>query len=163
MKFKKPSFIFFIAVMAYCISLFSCTHTGVFEKNTTIPNYEWKSNFAIAGSFSIEDTTVAYNSYLVLRHTDAYTYNNIWINLGIRVPGDSMRFQKINLLLATDASGWMGSGMNDIWEVRQLLSKELIPLHKTGTYNYTLSQIMRDDPLTAVMSAGLRLEKQTGQ
>ena len=163
MKFKKRFFIFCIVVISCSLLFFSCTHTGVFEKNTSIPNYEWKNNFAVTGSFSIADTSAAYNTYIVLRHTDAYKYNNIWINLGIQVPGGSMQYRKIDLTLATDANGWMGSGMNDIWEVRQLLPQGILPLHKTGTYAYSISQIMRDEPLSAVMSAGLRVEKQASQ
>ena len=140
------------------MQIVSCTQLEIFEKNTTIPRYEWKSNFIIKGSFSITDTSAAYNTYIVLRHTDAYKYNNIWLNVGIQQPGDSMHFQKIDLPLGTDATGWMGTGMNDIWEVRQLLfSKRFI---KKGTYNFSIAQIMRDDPLPSIMNAGMRLEKQ---
>jgi hypothetical protein len=32
---------------------------------------------------------------------------------------------------------------------------------KPGTYTYSITQIMRDNPLSAVMSAGLRVEKHT--
>ena len=163
MKLKKRSLLYSIYVLSCSIVFFSCTHTGVFEKNTTIPNYEWKSNFAVSGNFSITDTATLYNTYIVLRHTDAYKYNNIWINLGIQVPGGTMQYRKVDLSLATDANGWMGSGMNDIWEVRQLLPQSILPLHQTGTYIYSIAQIMRDDPLPAVMSAGLRVEKQANQ
>jgi gliding motility-associated lipoprotein GldH len=159
MKLKIRSLISYFTTIAVCGLFFSCTHTDVFEKNTTIPGYEWKSSFEIKGNFTVTDTSSAYNTYIVLRHTDAYKYNNIWLNLGIQPPGDSMHFQKIDVTLATDANGWMGSGMNDIWEIRQLLFKEAMRFKKPGTYAYSISQIMRDEPLPAVMSAGLRLEK----
>ncbi len=137
--------------------LFSCTQTNVFENNTTIPGNAWKNSFTVKGSFKVSDTASPYKTYIVLRHTDAYRYSNIWLNLGLQSPGDSMRYSKINIELGTDAGGWMGTGMNDIWEMRQLI---LIPLKKNGIYNYSISQIMRDDPLAAVLSAGLRVEKQ---
>ena len=76
--------------------------------------------------------------------------------MGIQAAGDSMRYTKINIPLATDAAGWMGTGMDDIWELRHRVQ---LPPIKPGNYTYTLSQIMRDDPLSAVMSAGLRVEK----
>jgi gliding motility-associated lipoprotein GldH len=93
----------------------------------------------------------------VLRHTDAYKYNNIWLNVGLQAPGDSMRYQKLNIELATDATGWEGSGMNDIWEVRKPLFVE--PLKHKGEYHFNITQIMRDNPLANVMSVGLRMEK----
>jgi gliding motility-associated lipoprotein GldH len=156
---------FSLLSIAYCLFLIACcmlpacTPLDTFEKNTTIPNYQWKSSFQAKGSFLIVDTSVVYNAYIVLRHTDAYKYNNIWVNVGIQPPADSMHYQKIDMPLGTDAGGWMGSGMNDIWELRQLLFKQM-RFKKTGTYNFSITQIMRDDPLPAVMSAGLRVQKQ---
>ena len=147
---------FFLLLVAYCFFITSCTQINVFEKNTTIPDYKWKSSFEVKGSFSVNDSSTSYKTYIVLRHTDAYKYNNIWLNVGIKFPGDSMRYQKIDLQLGTDAGGWMGSGMNDIWELRQLL---MLQFSKPGIYNYSITQIMRDDPLLAIMSAGLRVEK----
>ncbi len=69
-----------------------------------------------------------------------------------------MRFQKINLLLGNDANGWEGTGMNDIWEVRSLLNSEPQRFLRTGTYNFSIAQIMRDNPLLHIMSVGLRIE-----
>ena len=143
--------------LALCFFTFSCTQLETFEKNTNIPQYQWQSDFKAAGSFTITDTTTSYKIFIVLRHTDAYSYNNIWLNVGIAEPGDSMIYRKADIPLGTDASGWDGTGMNDIWEIRQLLMVK--KFSKTGTYNFIISHIMRDDPLAAVMSAGLRLEK----
>jgi gliding motility-associated lipoprotein GldH len=146
---------FFLLLIVSCLFI-SCTQINVFEKNTTIPDYKWKSSFEVKGSFSVADISTPYKTYIVLRHTDAYKYNNIWLNIGIQAPGDTMRYQKADVPLGTDAGGWMGTGMNDIWELRQLV---MLRFSKPGIYNYSITQIMRDDPLPAIMSAGLRVEK----
>ena len=145
-----------------CCQLFliSCTKIDVFEKNTVIPKYEWYNNFTAKGSFEIDDTLSTYNIYLVLRHTDAYQYNNIWLNIGLQSPGDTIYTQKTDILLGTDAQGWEGSGMNDIWEIRKLLSGEPRRFKRSGTYNFSINHIMRDNPLRNIMSVGLRVEKQ---
>lgn len=132
---------------------------GVFEKNTTIPSYNWVMNFAATGTFNITDTLGSYNIFLVLRHTDGYSYNNIWLNVGLKSPGDSMYFQKVNLSLGNDASGWEGSGMNDIWEVRKLLNGQPRRFIKKGEYQFEIRHIMRENPLKGIMSAGFRVEK----
>jgi hypothetical protein len=49
--------------------------------------------------------------------------------------------------------------MNDIWEVRKLLNGKPRRFKKTGEYKFRIFQIMREDPLKNVMSAGLRVEK----
>ncbi len=155
---RKLEIAFCLLLIVNCIFISSCTQLETFEKNTSIPNYQWNSNFKTEGSFLITDTAATYKAYVVLRHTDAYKYNNIWLNVGIAEPGDSLHFRKVDMQLGTDADGWAGSGMNDIWELRQLLMIKRFT--KTGTYKFAISQIMRDDPLPAVMSAGMRLEKQ---
>lgn len=151
---------FLLLPVTCCLFLSSCTQIEIFEKNTAIPEYEWQQNFSAKGDFIISDTISAYSIYLVLRHTDAYQYNNIWLNIGLQPPGDSMHFQKVNLVLGDDANGWEGTGMNDIWEVRKLLNGRPQRFIKPGKYSFKIAQIMRDDPLLHVMSVGLRVEKQ---
>lgn len=148
-----------ITAAAVLIFFTSCTQIEIFEKNTAIPKYEWQQNFYATGNFLITDTVSAFSIYLVLRHTDAYQYNNIWLNIGLQPPGDSMHYQKVNLKLGNDANGWEGTGMNDIWEIRKLLNGEPRRFKQGGIYNFKISQIMRDNPLLHMMSVGLRVEK----
>jgi gliding motility-associated lipoprotein GldH len=143
-----------------CTALFSCRQLNVYEKNTSIAGHNWKSDVAAKGSFDIKDTAAFYNMYLVLRHTDAYQYENIWLNIGLQAPGDSMRYTRYNVQLANGAAGWEGTGMNDIWEIRKLLETSAGIFKKPGTWNFAVNQLMRDNPLPHIMSAGLRVEKQ---
>jgi gliding motility-associated lipoprotein GldH len=145
--------VFFTAI---CF-LNACTQIELFEKNTPITNLKWQNNFKANGTFNITDTTSLYNIFVVLRHTDAYQYNNIWLNVALQAASDSVNMQKVNLSLGSDVQGWEGAGMNDIWEVRKLIAQR-VPLKK-GDYNFSIGQIMRDNPLQHIMSVGLRLEK----
>jgi gliding motility-associated lipoprotein GldH len=156
---KKVSFNKFLLASVILAALHGCATIDVFEKNTPIPGNRWSRDFAATGSFEITDTASFYNIYIVLRHTDSYNYNNIWLNVGVMSPGDSMRFQKIDLTLGNDREGWEGTGMNDIWEVRKLIFGQPRRFVRPGTYNFSIRHIMRDDPLPHVMSAGLRIEK----
>jgi len=151
--------VYCLLLIGFCLSLSSCTRLEVFEKDISIPGYKWETNFAAKGKFDITDTTASYNIYLVLRHTDAYKYDNIWLNIGLQSPGDSLQYQKVNLELGNDAKGWEGTGMNDIWEVRKVLNDRPLPFKKTGGYAFSIMQIMRDNPLPGIMSAGLRIER----
>lgn len=159
MNGKQQKILIPLIVTALWLTFFSCTQVSVYEKNTSIPGYKWQHNFSANGSFIIKDTLSAYNIYIVLRHTDSYKYNNIWLNVGLQPPGDSMHYQHADLSLASDATGWEGSGMNDIWEVRKLLNGRPRRFVKAGEYRFSITQIMRDNPLPGMMSAGLRVEK----
>lgn len=153
LSYKRP-FIWLIAV------LFSaCQTLDVFEKNVSIPNQEWASAFKPEIELEITDTTSLYNIYFVVRHTDAYRYKNLWVNVYTRMPTDSLPKQRLDMLLATDDKGWLGSGMDDIFEHRIRITNQPVQLNKAGLYKFRLEQIMREDPLQFVMNVGIRVEK----
>jgi gliding motility-associated lipoprotein GldH len=133
-------------------------NTGVFEHNVAIPGHEWASGFRPEISFTIQDTTSLYNVYVVLRHTDAFGFNNIWLRATVEQPGDTaLRSQPLDLTLATN-DGWLGTAMDDIYENRILIQK-LTKFRRPGTYRFTLEQIMRQDPLLHILNVGIRIEK----
>jgi gliding motility-associated lipoprotein GldH len=139
--------------------LFSCTTIDIFEKSVAIPGHEWKSSYRPSFEFNITDTATTYNVFLVLRHTEKYNFNNIFINLYVKGPGmDSTIKIQQDVLLATNEKGWLGTGMDDVYEHRSTLAARQ-PL-KAGTYTFTIEQIMREDPLQEVLNVGLRLEKE---
>ena len=149
-------FLFFV-IASVCLS--ACTQLDVFEKNTVIPKNQWQYSLVPNFDFVIKDTTASYNVYIVLRHTDAYQYNNIWLNVGTRSPADTMRYQKFDLQLGTDAKGWEGTGMDDVWELRKLITNGPVKFNRAGNYTFSIAQIMRENPLANVMSVGVRVEK----
>ncbi len=137
-----------------------CKKLDVFEKNIPVPAYKWQNTWKPAYDFDISDTTQSYKVYIVLRHTDAYKYNNIWLNIGTQFPSDSsFKYQRFELALGNDAHGWEGTGMDDIWEVRKLITNGPVKFSKTGKYKFIIGQIMREDPLPNIVSVGVRVEK----
>lgn len=150
-----------VLVVSVCILLFaSCGKVDVFEKNVTIPHQSWSSRFKPEITFDVEDSSARYKIFIVIRHTDAYRYKNIWVNIYTQSPTGVAQNQPLNLQLATDSRGWIASGMDDIYEHRILISPPQHPLPLTkGTYHFKLENIMREDPLKNVMNVGIRLEK----
>lgn len=151
--------LFFFSACCVVLSLTSCYRLDVFEKNTAIPKNEWNYNFKPSFNFTITDTASEYNLYVVIRHRDAYRYNNIWLNIGTQSPNDTMRYQRFDLLLGTDAKGWEGTGMDDIWELRKSITNGPFKFKKTGNYIFSIEQIMRENPLLNILSIGIRVEK----
>jgi len=152
MKFFNP------ALFAVIMCLFiACDTIGIYEKTSALPKHEWSSNNQLGFDFNAEDSLAYYNIYLVLRHTESYHFNNIWINFTSSVPGKKIQTQRLNLQLA-NSNGWLGSAMDDIIEQRILLSGQPMKLSK-GNYKFTLQQIMRENPLQNILNAGIRVEK----
>ncbi len=146
-------------VLLLSVLIISCGTIDVFEKNVSIPNHQWNSAFVPEIPFDISDTSALYNIYVVLRHTDAYQYNNIWLNAYVQMPEDTLKKQRLELRLATDDKGWIGSGMDDIFEHRILITHSPQQFNKVGRYIFKLENIMREDPLLHVMNVGIRVEK----
>ncbi len=161
-KYFSLKTLFVSLLIVCCCNWMACTSpAGVFEKDIPLPGQQWDSNFRPTIDFNIreDDTTYRYNVYLVLRHTDAYNFNNIWIRGTVRQPGDSaIRSERYDLLLATNDKGWLGSGMDDIYEHRVQIQQDT-KFSRPGTYSFTLEQIMREDPLKHVLNIGVRIEK----
>ena len=142
------------------LSLVSCIPAiDVFEKDVTIPKQQWESSFKPQIIFSVKDTNSLYNVYVVLRHSDAYNYNNIWIKATVIQPGDKLsKSEQYDLRLASNDKGWLGTAMDDIYEQRVLIQPQT-KFTKAGDYQFTLEQVMREDPLQHVLNVGVRVEK----
>ncbi len=145
-------------VLLLFIFLSACGTNDVFERAERFPNHEWPANQQPKAQFEISDTTSLYNIYVVIRHTDAYRYNNIWLQVTTQSPADTPRKQLLDISLADNTKGWLGTGMDDIFDRRARITQAPVKLKK-GTYTFTLQQAMREDPLAYVLSAGIRVEK----
>lgn len=160
-RFRKIS-LYFLA--AYCSQLVtvSCTTVDLYEKSVTIPGHSWKTSYRPSFTFTIKDTGSAYQLFLIFRHTDKYNFNNVYINLYTKQPGqDSTQSARFDLQLATNEKGWLANGMDDIYEHRIALTPagQNFYFKKAGDYTFNIEQIMREDPLNNVLNVGLRIEK----
>src|SRR4051812_18439794 len=120
-----------IIISFCCLQLTACGPIGVFEKNVAFKKQEWAGSDKPVFSFSISDTTAAYNIFLVFRHTDAYNYNNVWMKFTRSGP-DTAYTQQVDLRLANNAQGWLGTGMDDIWEHRIPITEQATMFRKSG-------------------------------
>ncbi len=149
----------FLYILLIPVVFVSCIKINLFEKQAAIPSQRWYYNDVPEFTFHIDDTSSLYNVYIILRHTDLYNYNNIWLRIGSDSPGDSMHYQNINLALASDSNGWDGTGMDDIFEVRKNISAGPLSFKKPGDYTFSIAQIMRENPLKYILDIGVRVEK----
>jgi gliding motility-associated lipoprotein GldH len=153
----KPAFV----VGLFTLVLASCKKIDLYEQVVAIPDHSWKSSFKPSFRFTIQDTTVPYNVFLILRHDEKYEFNNIWLRLntgsGKDTTGSSVQYE----LPLANSEGWLSTNaMDDLYEHRiQLTPKDQNFYFRNGEYQFTIEQIMRQDPLNHVLNVGLRIEK----
>ncbi|HEU4471670.1 MAG TPA: gliding motility lipoprotein GldH [Flavisolibacter sp.] len=147
-------------LLAGSIALGSCEKINLYEKNASIPGHSWKSSFKPSFRFAIEDTTVPYEIFIVLRHNERYNYNNIWLSLTVKDPSGLVQRSQLELPLANN-EGWIGkeTAMDDLYEHRILITPKNLGYLKKGEYVFTVGHIMREDPLENVLNIGVRVEK----
>jgi len=138
--------------------LSGCETKQLFEQSTIYPNHNWPSKQATKYQFNVTDTAATYKIFFVIRHHNAYHYKNIWLDLIIKSPKNAITKQVLNLNLADDARGWLGSGMDDIYDQRIPMTASPIRLNK-GVNEISIQHTMREDPLENILSTGIRVEK----
>jgi len=140
------------------LCLVGCQPINLYEQNTIYADHQWPSKQENGYQFTIADTTSSYNVYFVIRHHNAYHYKNIWLQVNTKAPGDTLVKQIVNLNLADDLNGWLGAGMDDIYDHRIAINARPLKFKK-GTYHISMQHIMREDPLQNILSTGIRVEK----
>ena len=138
--------------------LSGCETKQLFEQSTIYPNHNWPAKQATKYQFNVTDTAAAYKIFFVIRHHNAYHYKNIWLDLSIKSPSNAVTKQVLNLNLADDARGWLGTGMDDIYDQRIPMTATPIRFNK-GINEITVQHTMREDPLESILSTGIRVEK----
>jgi len=147
--------------LSVCIAFISCDTIDLYEKIDSIPGHEWSSAYKPQFNFTIKDTTASYQLFITLRHNERYAFNNIWLNLQAQSPGSAAQQFLIELPLASADKGWLGNGMDDLYDHRIpiTLDPQKLNFKKGGEYIFTIEHVMREDPLQNIMNVGLRLEK----
>lgn len=144
-------------VLTACLVLTACNQGELYERLVNIPKGQWQRSYVPQFKFEISDTNRYYKVYVVVRHTNNYPYRNVWMNIGIAYPQDSIKTQQFELPLAA-SDKWLGVGMDDVFERRILLLPRPVRFNKTGSITFTLQHTMRRDPLPFVLQAGIRVE-----
>lgn len=152
----KPHVLFLKLFILFLVS--SCEPIQLYEQTTVYPSHNWSSKEVNQYQFNITDTSSLYKIYFVIRHHNAYHYKNIWLQINTQSPSDTVVKQTLNLQLADDQKGWLGVGMDDIYDQRIPVNATPTKL-KLGVYHFSIQHTMREDPLLGILATGLRVEK----
>lgn len=147
-----------LSLLIFLCCAIACQTNGVFEKMAFFGKQEWRSNDKQSFKFDITDTTAQYRLYFVIRHTDAYRWNNIWVDIAVQSPDSTFHIRREFVL--SDNKKWHGTAVDDVVEQRIPFDKSNSPISlRKGSYTFTLQHVMREDPLQHVLNAGIRVEK----
>lgn len=154
----KRNHLTYFGILFLLLCIGACEENRVYEKNISIEKYTWDSKVVPTFTVDIPDTSALYNIYVNVRHIDLYPFQNIWLQVDTQFPDGTHTNRRIEIILANDEGKWYGEGLGDIWDFRSLIQENAF-FNTPGTYTFTLTQNMREDPLPGIMAVGLRVEK----
>jgi gliding motility-associated lipoprotein GldH len=146
-------------LLLICLFFTQCKKITIYEKRVAIPKFKWDKKFIPTFTFDNAISNKANYVFAIIRHTNNYPYNNIWVKLTAKSPKDSVITKEINIPLTKNNQNkeWNNAGMDDIYETKFPLS----PFSgEVGNFTFTLENIMRDNPLPEILYVGLRIERQ---
>lgn len=148
------------AIFIGLISTFSaCNEPGTLvDQRTEIKKQTWFYTNKFKANVKVEDTSVPYNVYFILRHAAEYKYSNIFILMHQTSPDHQTKTIRYEFKLANPDGEWLGNGSGNLYSYRLAL-KTNYRFPVAGTYSFILEQNMRDNPLREVSDVGLKVEK----
>ena len=152
------SIIFFLLISSL---FYGCLPSPYYQKQEAIPQNQWKYDFNPKFKFEITDSAAIYHTYFIIQHTQAYPYSNLWLWLKVTGPGDKIaKRERLNVMMADPSGKWKGRGIGAVYEERVFLNiSDSIKFDRKGTYEVSLEQNMRVNPLPEILHVGIRVEK----
>ncbi len=118
-----------------------------------LPSYGWRYGDTLAFDAPMRfDTRGSSRIAVGVRHSSAYLYSNLWLEIATPLGSDSMRIDTVNIPLADVYGKWLGRGNNTSYVLSDTLA---------GFYEYDsirparVRHIMRLDTLQHVEQVGL--------
>ncbi|MDW8272751.1 MAG: gliding motility lipoprotein GldH [Chitinophagales bacterium] len=142
----------------FVLLLWSCNENVIYDKNLPIEKELWSYDAPKIFTVDINDTLSTYNIFIQLRHSFHFEWRNLWVKVETVYPDGKKLTERVNLLLCEPDGKWFGSCLNDQCFIKIPLQENAY-FPKKGTYTFSISQDMRQNPLPKVRFIGLRIEK----
>ncbi len=136
-------------LLLFLLPFFSCTDEKIIFQD--IENQTWLQSESI--TFKIEEIqSINENTNLILRYSENYPYQNLWIQVSLEPSGSTPKFSRKNIQLAQTDGKWIGKKKGATYS----LSVPLTDMECEGSCDLVLVQNMRDERLVGIQSIGLQ-------
>ena len=138
------------------VLLMGCQQGVVYDEFNSLPASGWDADSALLFEPIIADTMGGYEVQIIVRHTERYPYQNLWLFVDVKQDSLLLHRDTIESFLANERGEWYGAGMQ-LHEL-PLLYLENIAL-TAGQYTIAIQQGMREDQLRGITDVGLKVIK----
>lgn len=147
----------FMAFLSLAFLVSGCGPTPIVDTNVNMRENNWTYPNKLTAITEVTDSLNATNLYFKLRVTADYRYSNIFILFTLQSPDGKKTIRRYGYKIAAADGQWLGKGSANLYTYKlPLLTNFRFP--KRGTYQLTVEQNMRDNPLTGVSDGGILIE-----
>jgi len=148
-------FLLLIAILGFS----SCDESRIYENSEDYKDRYWLIDSLASFQFDIPDSSIAYNVYFNVRNTNNYPYHNLYVQYALKDSSEVLKKELINNFLFNEKTGEpYGSGLGDLFS-HQFKLLDNYRFDKSGSYTIDFQHYMREDSLSGIVSAGVRVEK----
>ncbi len=144
---------------AWAWLLQSCDSGVVYKAYENFDGALWYIKTTPTFRVEIRDTTRTYKVYYLVRNSMKYPYYNLYVTREITGPDGKKEATLSELFLSNEKTGKpFGNGLGDIFDHKIVFLRN----HRftaPGTYTFTFSQTMRQNPLPHILGVGISVEK----
>lgn len=150
---KRGLFAKLIAVAA-CVALVACDN--VVYTDCRDVGSGWSKDSVLTFPLIIDDPHGLYQTQIVVRNTDAYRNQNLWLFVDTETPAGTHRRDTVQFFLADEFGRWVGSGVGTIFE-NVWIYQPRVRYSEAGTYTLRVQHGMRYDILDGIGEVGVRV------
>lgn len=151
-------------VFTLFLLMVSCDKNQTFDSYQSVGN-SWHRDSIVSFEFEIQDTLTPYNLFLNVRTNHKYPFSNIFLITSIESPGEKIKVDTLEYMMAAPDGKLLGSGFSGLKESK-LWYKENYRFSETGKHIIRIEQAMRKrnqveglEELEGISEVGFRIEK----
>ena len=107
-------------------------------------------------ALDVPDSTASYDLALMLRHSDQYTYQNLWLFIQSPDSLSPVQSDTVMACLADDRGQWLGTRAGRYYSGYVIIRRN-VTFPTADTYSFAIVQGMRDSVISGIADVGLEL------
>lgn len=142
--------------------LCACETTTIYQNTATLADHTWPADSLLNFSFHVHDTTQPYDIYLMVKNTQEYPYQNLYITYYLEDATQTLlntELRNYALFEVKTGKPW-GSGWKKVKSHAFIVLKDHHFLWP-GLYTLKLAQFMRTEALPGLHAVGIKVAKST--
>ena len=151
-------FVKYLFGLVVAIVMVACNSDIVYDGSVRVANPTWHADSVARFEIAIEDTSLDYQSGILIRNSGDYAYQNLWLFVTEIAPDSTITCDTIQYFLADNYGRWLGSGIGSLY-TNIYYYKEDLRYSQEGVYTYEIRQGMRDEELKGITNVGVQILK----